>query len=196
MSLHENILPVDGEAYLDNEYFSTHLAADYFNSLNNEINWQHKEIRLFGRFILQPRLIAWHGDPNIILKYSSLELTTKPWTNTLREIKINIEARLGYHFNAVFLNYYRNGHDYMGWHRDNERVHGLQPLIISVSLGAKRVFKFRHYHNKQLVKKFELNNGSLLIMKGDTQNNWSHSLPKALKITEPRINLTFRNILL
>jgi len=83
----------------------------------------------------------------------------------------------------------------MGWHRDNERVHGLQPLIISISFGATRLFKFRHYQQKDIVKKLKLNSGSLLIMQGDTQNNWSHSLPKSLRINEPRINLTFRNIL-
>ena len=192
--LNTNLLPYDGEAYLDNQYFSASESSDYFNSLKDEIHWEHKEIRMYGRFVLQPRLIAWYGDPDITLKYSSLNLTSTPWTATLTRIKDAIEEDLGYSFNGVFLNYYRNGHDYMGWHRDNERVHGLQPLIISVSFGAARLFKFRHYQQKDVVKNLKLNSGSLLIMKGDTQDNWTHSLPKSLRVTEPRINLTFRNI--
>ncbi len=195
-SFQTNLLPFDGEAYLNNQYFPTSEASDYFRNLKDEISWEHKEIRLYGRFVLQPRLIAWYGDPGITLKYSSLNLSSKPWTQTLTKIKNTIEANLGYSFNGVFLNYYRNGHDYMGWHRDNERVHGLQPLIVSISFGAARLFKFRHYQQKDIVKTLKLNSGSLLIMQGDTQENWSHSLPKSLRTNEPRINLTFRNIVL
>lgn len=193
-SLQQNLLPFDGEAYLDNQYFSPTDASNYFHCLKDEINWEHKEIRIYGRFVLQPRLIAWYGDPGITLKYSSLNLISNPWTNALTNIKAAIEDDLGYSFNGVFLNYYRNGQDYMGWHRDNERVHGLQPLIISISFGAARLFKFRHYQQKDIVKNLKLNSGSLLIMQGDTQENWTHSLPKSLRISEPRINLTFRNI--
>ncbi|MDW3094725.1 MAG: alpha-ketoglutarate-dependent dioxygenase AlkB [Gammaproteobacteria bacterium] len=192
--LQTNLLPFDGEAYLDNRYFSAAESSHYFNCLKDEIHWEHKEIRIYGRFVLQPRLIAWYGDPGIMLKYSSLNLISTPWTTALTNIKTTIEEDLGYSFNGVFLNYYRNGHDYMGWHRDNERVHGLQPLIISISFGAARLFKFRHYRQKDIVKNLKLNSGSLLIMQGDTQENWTHSLPKSLKVNEPRINLTFRNI--
>lgn len=194
-ALSTNQLPYDGEVYLDNQYFSENEASHYFDCLQKEIQWEHREIQLFGRSILQPRLIAWHGEPGVTYKYSGLMMTTKAWTPSLNEIKSRIENHLGYTFNAVFLNKYRNGHDYMGWHRDNERVQGLQPLIISVSFGAKRAFKFRHYYQKGIDIKFELNSGSLLIMQGETQEYWSHSLPRALKISEPRINLTFRNIL-
>jgi alkylated DNA repair dioxygenase AlkB len=193
-SLKNNILPFDGEAYLDNQYFSSNEAGAYFNQINQDTEWQQKEIRLFGKLIQQPRLMAWHGDKNITYQYSNLRLVTKPWTPVLTTLKNTIERDLGHTFNAVLLNCYRNGHDYMGWHRDNEKVLGLQPLIVSISFGAKRIFKFRHYYNKQLSEKLELDNGSLLIMQGETQNYWSHSLPKSLRITEPRINLTFRNI--
>ncbi|MFL6411869.1 MAG: hypothetical protein ACJ71K_11595 [Nitrososphaeraceae archaeon] len=31
-------------------------------------------------------------------------------------------------------------------------------------------------------------------MKGATQSNWLHSLPKSEKIMQPRVNLTFRVI--
>jgi alkylated DNA repair dioxygenase AlkB len=194
-AFNDNLLPFDGEAFLDQHYFKESDADNYFRQLESEIEWEQKEIRLFGKLIPQPRLMAWHGDEGITYQYSNLKLIAKPWTPTLIQLRNIIEENLGHEFNAVFLNYYRNGHDYMGWHRDNEKVLGLQPLIVSVSVGAKRIFKFRHYHNKTLVRKFELENGSLMIMKGDTQNHWSHSLPKALKIKQARINLTFRNII-
>ena len=193
--LNDNLLPFDGEAYLDQHYFQEIDADNYFKQLENEIEWEQKKIRLFGKLIPQPRLMAWHGDENITYQYSNLKLIAKPWTPTLIQLKNIIEDDLEHKFNAVFLNYYRNGYDYMGWHRDNEKVLGLQPIIISVSFGAKRAFKFRNYNNKTLVQKFELDNGSLMLMQRDTQNHWSHSLPKALRIKQARINLTFRNII-
>lgn len=191
----KNLLPYDGEAYLDQHFYRETDANNYFAQLDSEVKWEQKEIKLFGKKIPQPRLMAWHGDKGITYEYSNLKLIAKPWTPTLIQLKNHVEDRLNHKFNAVFLNYYRNGHDYMGWHRDNEKVLGLQPLIVSISLGAKRIFKFRHYTNKENVHKFELENGSLMIMKSDTQNNWSHSLPKSLRIKQARINLTFRNII-
>lgn len=194
-AFNDNLLPFDGEAFLEQHYIKERDADNYFRQLENEIEWEQKEIKLFGKLIPQPRLMAWHGDEGITYQYSHLKLIAKPWTPTLIQLRNIIEKNLGHKFNAVFLNYYRNGHDYMGWHRDNEKVLGLQPLIVSISLGAKRIFKFRHYHNKTLVRKFDLENGSLMIMQGDTQKYWGHSLPKALRIKQARINLTFRNIM-
>ena len=147
--LEDNLLPLDGEVYLDQRYFPLKDANHYFKQLDNEIEWQQKEIRLFGKLIPQPRLMAWHGDENITYQYSNLRLVTNPWTPTLAKLKNIIEHDLEHTFNAVLLNYYRNGHDYMGWHRDNEKVLGLQPLIVSISFGAKRIFKFRHYDKKE-----------------------------------------------
>ena len=50
--------------------------------------------------------------------------------------------------------------------------------------------------NKEIEKlKLNLSNVSYLIMMGETQHHWKHSIPKRMKIKERRINLTFRNIL-
>jgi alkylated DNA repair dioxygenase AlkB len=82
----------------------------------------------------------------------------------------------------------------MGWHRDNERELGVNPAIASVSLGATRVFQIREYESKKSKINILLENGSLLIMKGKTQEYWEHALPKSKTVNEGRINLTFRTI--
>jgi len=81
----------------------------------------------------------------------------------------------------------------MGWHQDNEKELD-QNSIASVSLGVERRFDFRH---KQTGDKLSvlLEQGSLLLMGGTTQKHWQHQLPKSAKITSPRVNLTFRNII-
>jgi alkylated DNA repair dioxygenase AlkB len=81
----------------------------------------------------------------------------------------------------------------MGWHQDNEKELGENPVIASLSLGAERKFSFKHIITKQKVD-IILQSGSLILMKGETQEKWLHSLPKTTKVKTPRINLTFRNI--
>ena len=92
------------------------------------------------------------------------------------------------------LNYYRDGQDSMGWHRDNERQLGPSPVIASLSLGEKRRFVLRHYQDKTLKVPMELGEGELLIMEGESQSKWEHAVPKTARKLGPRLNITFRNI--
>jgi len=96
-------------------------------------------------------------------------------------------------FNACLFNYYPTGDDGMGYHADNESELGNEPIIASVSLGATRKFVFKHRITKEKVE-IPLQNGQLIVMRGQTQRHWLHSLPKTKKVTEGRINLTFRHI--
>lgn len=79
----------------------------------------------------------------------------------------------------------------MGWHADDEPEMKRYGAIGSLSLGATRKFSFKHKKTKEKID-IMLENGSLLLMLHNTQENWLHSLPKSLKVQEPRINLTFR----
>ena len=116
-----------------------------------------------------------------------------PWDKQLQQLRIRLEQQLEHQFNSVLANLYRDGHDYMGWHSDNEPELGSEPIIASISLGASRPLQFRHKKSKQKYE-LELEPGSLLIMHGQTQSTWQHCLPKRRKVTEARINLTFRYI--
>jgi alkylated DNA repair dioxygenase AlkB len=94
-------------------------------------------------------------------------------------------------FNSVLLNRYRSGADSMGWHADREPELGPRPMIASVSLGVARTFDLRH-NRTGVVQSFSLKGGSLLVMKGNTQAQWRHRVPKEPRVTGERINLTFR----
>jgi len=190
----ENLITKNGELYLFENFFDANNAEKYYHQLLNNIPWQKRSITMFGKTVDQPRLISWHADPDVHYSYSGIDLTPTPWTQTLLNIKEVIETTIRQEFNSAFLNLYRHGRDYMGWHRDNEKVLGPYPLIASVSLGARRKFKFKHMKNSDLNYDMELNSGSLLIMCGEIQHYWKHSLPKALRVNEPRINITFRQV--
>jgi alkylated DNA repair dioxygenase AlkB len=118
----------------------------------------------------------------------------KPITQTLHHIKLQIEKVCDAQFTTVLLNLYRDGLDSNGWHSDDEKELGNQPVIASVSLGIERTFQLRHKKNKKLRHNLLLEHGSLLLMRGTTQENWQHQIPKSKKITAERINLTFRCI--
>lgn len=190
-----NLLPKDGEVYFYPDFFSKVESDELFMQLQQEVNWKQEPIKLFGKEIMQPRLTAWYGDENKPYSYSGITMYPEIWTRTLLLIKKRIETESKTQYTSALLNFYRNQHDSMGWHRDNERELGTDPIIGSVSFGENREFQFRHYRNKQLKKSLLLTHGSFLLMKGSTQHFWEHSLPKRSRNMGGRINLTFRKIL-
>jgi len=100
-------------------------------------------------------------------------------------------------FDYVLVNYYRDGKDYIGFHADNEAsgvspTHGAKNIVASISLGQPRRFLLRHKKKKLPQLEYSLTPGSLIVMEGETQTFWKHSVPKELRVTQSRINLTFR----
>lgn len=190
----KNILPCDGKVILWPHFFETNLADNYFLSLQQELQWKHEEIIIFGKKVFQPRLTAWYGDNHCQYKYSGVTQIPRPWNPLLLEIKKDIENLTNHAFNCVLANFYRDGQDSMGWHSDDEKELGENPTIASISFGAERDFQLRHKKNKDCKLKIQLPHGSLLLMENETQHFWDHSISKSKKITAARINLTFRNI--
>ncbi len=165
-----------------------------FEDLMNGVEWKQDSITIYGKTHLVPRLHQWYGDAGLTYKWSGIAMHPIPWTSSLEKIKEQIEEKAKVKFNSLLLNLYRDGEDTVGWHADNEPELGKNPTIASLSLGAMRDFKLRHNKTKQK-ESITLTNGSLLIMGGETQHNWEHSVPRRKRVHEPRINLTFRNLL-
>ena len=144
-----NVLLYNGDVFLYTHYFSTQESERYFKTLLEQIHWKQEPIKIFGKEVMQPRLTAWYGDSDKPYSYSGIKMHPYAWTTALREIKQKIETIAGVTFTSALLNLYRNGHDSMGWHRDNEKELGDTPVIGSVSFGAKRTFQFRDYKIKK-----------------------------------------------
>ena len=175
-------------------FYSEAEAAELYQQLLQQTEWQQEHIKMFGKEVLVPRLVAWYGEEGAVYMYSGVRHVPLPFTTLLLKIRQKIEKTLQKQFNAVLLNRYRTGSDSMGWHSDNEPELGPEPVIASLSLGATRSFQLRHRQHKDQKIKLELNSGSLLIMAGQTQHFWQHQLPKTSKPVGERINLTFRKI--
>lgn len=187
----------DAELLLDPEFLPLAEAQSLLAELTDSLAWRHDAIQLFGRSVLQPRLTAWHGDPGASYQYSGLHLEPQPWTPALLGLRQRVEAAAGAPFNSVLLNLYRTGQDSMGWHADDEPELGPAPVIASLTLGATRTFRLKPrdpLRTPHAPLSLPLTSGSLLLMRGSTQQQWLHALPKTARPVGPRLNLTFRHV--
>lgn len=189
----KNLLPFNGEVFYHPCLISPQQSDLFFQSFLKSISWKQDEIKLFGKLILTKRKVAWYGDDFLKYTYSGFTKTAIPWTPELLQLKQLVEDQCKISFNSCLLNYYHDGQEGMAWHSDDEPELEKNGMIASVSLGASRKFVFKH---KQKLQKANLvlEDGSLLIMTGETQQFWLHSLPVSKKVVAPRINLTFRKI--
>jgi len=188
-----NILPQGGIADYHGEVMSVTEAEFYFNALLNEIDWRCDQAVIFGQHIETKRKVAWHADSPFQYTYSNITKQAHPWSEHLLALKAIVEQYSGEQYNACLLNLYHDGSEGMAWHSDGEKELQANAAIASLSLGASRKFAFKHKLNKSVVP-VTLKAGSLLVMKGDTQKNWLHRLPPTKKVSDARINLTFRTM--
>jgi alkylated DNA repair dioxygenase AlkB len=190
----QNLLPYEGEVYYYADFFTPKESHDFLRILTDEIPWKHDEVVIFGKVIQTLRKVAWYADYERPYTYSGRTKIGLPWTPTLLTIKSAIEEKAKIAFNGGLMNYYHDGNEGASWHSDNEKTIKANSCIASVSFGAARKFEFKHKQTQEKVS-LELAPGSLLLMQGTTQTHWIHQLPKSKKIKEPRLNLTFRQMI-
>lgn len=188
-----NILKSDGIVDYYGETFNVACSDKYFLELFENIEWRRDEAIVFGKHITTKRKVAWYGDHQFSYTYSNTTKQALPWTKALLEIKKRVEELTEESYNSCLLNLYHSGSEGMAWHSDGEKDLKKNGAVASVSFGAERKFAFKHKKTKQTVSVM-LKHGSLLVMRGTTQSNWLHRLPPTKKVTEARVNLTFRTI--
>ena len=190
-----NILPFDGTVNYYGKIF-TNIEANHFSqNLLTDIDWKNDQSFIYGKLITTKRKVGWYGDEAFDYTYSKTTKKALPWTDELQEIKNITEEKTGERYNSCLLNLYHNGDEGMGWHSDAEKELKKDGAIASLSFGAERKFLFRHKQSKDTISVM-LENGSLLLMHGTTQTHWLHRMPPTKKVTTPRINLTFRTIII
>ena len=193
----DNILPYDGRA---NDLGIIINDTDLlYNALLTELPWHADIVTLFGKTHVTTRQIVWMGGDISSYHYSGHARQSIPWSESVFHVKQYVEKQLANigivtDFNSCLLNYYPSGSDGMGYHADDERELGHQPIIASLSLGATRKFVFKHKKTQDKVELY-LESGQLIVMHGDTQTYWKHTITKTKSVAEGRISLTFRHLL-
>jgi len=163
--------------------------------LQAEVPWQQDSIQIFGQRRLLPRLTCWMADPGFAYTYSGEQQIAQPWIPRVLDLRCAANAFAGCAFNSVLINLYRDGDDRMGWHADDEPELDPSAPIASLSLGATRSFRFKPKGRGPDSRErhcLELGHGDLLLMDPPTQQHWLHELPRRRRVSQPRLNLTFR----
>lgn len=193
IDINKNLLPYGGTVNYYGKLFSNREADQYYQLLMDTIEWKNDEAFIMGKHIITKRKVAWYGDESYAYTYSNASKFALPWTKELLELKKIAEEKTGTNFNSCLLNLYHNGDEGMAYHSDDEKALAKDSAIASISFGAERRFLLKHKQTKETITTF-LEHGSLLIMKGATQTNWLHRLPPTKKVNTPRVNLTFRTM--
>ena len=136
----------------------------------------------------------------------------RPLPPALAELRALVEACTDATYNFCLVNYYAGGNDSISWHSDDEGFLGPEPVIASLSLGARRDFCLKHkplaktanaaaatgHVAERQVIKTALGSGDMVLMRGRTQGCWLHSVPKRKggEAERGRINITFRKALI
>lgn len=188
-----NLLPQNGVVNYYGKIMSEAEANAYFDNLLSNVEWRNDEAVIYGKHYVTKRKVAWYGDKPFSYSYSNTTKEALPWTEDLQTLKTLAEKLSGETFNSCLLNLYHSGEEGMAWHSDGEKTLKKHGAIASFSFGAERKFAFKHKETAQIVSLI-LQHGSLLMMKGTTQDYWLHRLPPTTKVKRPRINLTFRTI--
>ncbi len=189
----KNWLPYEGTVNYYGKLLSQDAANHYLKALLENIEWRNDEAVIFGKKIFTKRKVAWYGEKAFEYTYSNTTKHALLWTKELLELKELIEKETGETFNSCLLNLYHNGDEGMAWHSDGEKDLKKDGAIGSLSFGAERKFAFKHKQSQEKIEMI-LEHGSLLVMKDTTQTHWLHRLPPTKRISNPRVNLTFRTI--
>ena len=190
----EELLSEGGSALLYRGVIAPREADLLLSRLREATGWEQPAIHMYGKSMLQPRLVAWFGDPGVTYSYSGTTHMPIGWTTDLLRLKGECERVSNAQFNSALANLYRDGNDSVAWHADDEPELGTEPVIASLSLGAERRFHLRHRASGQTVR-VDLPTGSVLVMSGRCQAEWSHQISKTKRQVGPRINITFRRVL-
>ena len=161
--------------------FIDRITADrWFETLSDEVPWQAQRRPMYDRVVDVPRLTAGY------------RLAREDLPAPLREAADLLGQRTGEPFNAVGLNFYRNGRDSVAPH--NDKLHILVPHhpIALVSLGSPRRMIIRAKRGSRTSIPIDLEPGSLLLMSYDSQLHYEHGVPKTKQEVGPRISLAFR----
>jgi alkylated DNA repair dioxygenase AlkB len=189
-----DIIPFGGEVSYYGKVMSGKHADNYLGILLQTIQWKNDEAKIFGKHFITKRKVAWYGDEDYNYSYSNTTKKALLWTKELLELRQLAEGLSGTIYNSCLLNLYHTGDEGMAWHSDDEKALCKDTSIGSLSFGAERKFALKHRVTNDRAS-IVLENGSLLVMKGATQTNWLHSLPKTKTVMTPRVNLTFRTMI-
>jgi alkylated DNA repair dioxygenase AlkB len=180
------------DVVLFQKFLGRDLADAIFRRLLDGLPWYQVLYQKYGKQFRTPRYTTVFGTDDSDATESCYKYPRSPIPEGLRPLLQAVTQVAKNEFNFMLFNLYLDNTQSISFHSDDESFLGPNPTIASLSLGAPRRFLLRRKSEHQ--KKYELllNSGDLLVMRGRTQHDWEHAVPKSAKSATARINITFR----
>ena len=184
---------VTQNSWIDRIKLPPELLEIPFDQLWSEHPEEYEEIEMWGKKYNTPR---WQKNYGKNYLYSGIEHKGDVIPIFFRPFFEWSKNKNYGDFNQMLVNWYENGHHYIGWHSDNEKNIKNETPIMSITLGdSNRKFRYKIKGSKEY-KDIELFNGDVIIMGGKFQKECNHCLPKISgnkgRQVPKRINITFR----
>lgn len=154
-------------------------SSALFAHLEKTLAWSQETMWMYDHEVAVPRLLARFAQD-------------EPLPEDLVRVKALVETTIGARFNAVSVQYYRDGNDSVAWHSDHTEDLVDRAYVALVSLGAVREMQIRRKVRTRRPFSIDLEPGSLLVMGGLAQEQWEHHIPKVARPIAPRISIALR----
>jgi alkylated DNA repair dioxygenase AlkB len=158
------------------------------------------KVKVFGKEGIQHRNVGlFSTDPAIKYAYSGFQCENQPASPNVEKLLYEINRFFpGSNYNAILVNQYMTGDDYISDHSDDEKTVSSEVGVLSISYGSEREFQVKRKGTKELVAATKTRSHTMLQMFGSTfQKKYLHGIPRTKKrdppITEPRVSFTFRS---
>lgn len=148
-------------------------------------------IVIYNRECRQARDVGFFSDDSFGYDYSTQVMKAKPLTQNMKKLIQFINDSYKADFNAILINRYNDGLQYIGAHSDDEKNLD-NSGVIGLSWGATRKFRIRDKKSKKIHSDILLNHLSIVHMGGDFQKEFTHEIPVEKKVKDARISFTFR----
>ena len=159
-------------------------AGVLFDRLRQVVPWREERRRMYERVVDVPRLLCFYAEgeqlPDSALDRARQALDAHYW------------PELGEPLVTAGLCLYRDGQDSVAWHGDRNRHTHHNPLVATVSLGARRRFRLRPVGGRPTLE-LRPGHGDLVVMGGACQHEWEHTVPKEAAPAGPRMSITLRH---
>ena len=172
--------PLDGRSWVDVVEGWVPDHAELFERLREEAPWAQRTRKMWENEVLEPRLVAVYRDVAELPPY-------------LEELRARLADRYEVGIDSCLVNLYRDGDDAVAWHGDTVRKVMAEPLVFTVSLGARRRFLLRRAAGGPVVRTYLPGEGDLIVMGGRTQHEWQHTVPRDRRVSGARMSVTFRH---
>lgn len=171
---------------------SLKMSQETFEKIWDMHPTSYKTSKIMGKTIPNPR---WEQPYGHSYKYGGIDHDALPLEDPYLILLLEWAKKdSGLEYQGILINWYEDGQHYIGYHADNEKELVPNSPIYSFTYGQERDFYIKSKKDKAYLEKIWMKNGSLIIMGGEMQKHYKHSVPKRAhnKCPEKRINITIR----